>query len=87
MSEKANATVFFEKDVKPLFRPNDIKCMKRHGVQLDDYDYMSDAGDNHAHAQNVYDQLTSQSMPPGGPFWSDDQLKLFANWMKGGFQK
>jgi hypothetical protein len=25
-------------------------------------------------------------MPPGGPFWTADQLALFAQWQKDGYQ-
>ena len=35
--------VSFSKDIKPLFREVDIDHMKVHGVNLDDYQYMSDA--------------------------------------------
>jgi hypothetical protein len=81
------APVSFAKDIKPLFRAVDIQHMKPHGVFLDDYAYMSDATDNHGNAQGVYDQLSSQSMPPGGPFWTTAQLTLFSNWMQGGYQR
>jgi hypothetical protein len=82
----AQATVSFAKDIKPLFRAVDIQHMKPFGVLLDDYTYMSNATENHANAQAVYDQLSSQSMPPGGPFWTTVQLALFTNWMEGGYQ-
>jgi len=84
MSDKSS--VSFAKDIKPLFRPIDIQHMKPFEVLLDDFNYMADATDSHAHAQSVYTQLSSQSMPPGGPFWSTDQLATFKDWMNGGFQ-
>lgn len=86
MSDKNDAVVSFAKNIKPLFRAIDIQHMKPLGVLLDSYDYMSDSSDNHAKARNVYSQLSSQSMPPGGPFWTASQLALFTGWMKGGFQ-
>jgi hypothetical protein len=86
MQDKSQGAVSFAEDIKPLFRTIDIQHMKRFGVLLDDYVYMSDATDNHANAQGVYDQLSSQSMPPGGPFWTTAQLALFATWMKGSYQ-
>jgi hypothetical protein len=86
MPDKSQVTVSFAKDIKPLFRPIDIQHMNSFGVLLDDYAYMSDATGNHAHAQGVYDTLASQSMPPGGPFWTAAQLTLFTDWMKGGCQ-
>jgi len=76
----------FAVNIKPLFRAIDIQHMKPHQVPLDSYAYMSDATDNHANAQGVFDQLSSQSMPPGGPFWTTAQLALFTSWMDGGYQ-
>jgi hypothetical protein len=26
------------------------------------------------------------TMPPGGPYWTPDQLALFAQWQKDGYQ-
>ena len=54
--------------------------MKVHGIHLDDYPYMSDAANNYAHAQAVEKTLVNQSMPPGGPYWTKEQLSLFAKW-------
>ena len=75
----------FEKDILPLFRADDINHMKRYGVMLDDYKYMSDPADNHKNAQAVEDTLRDQSMPPGGPYWSEEQLALYANWRGEGY--
>jgi hypothetical protein len=86
MPDKSQATVSFAKDIKPLFRTIDIQHMKPLGVLLDDYAYMSDATNDHANAQGVYDQISSQLMPPGGPFWTTAQLALFTNWVTGGYQ-
>jgi hypothetical protein len=60
--------------------------MREMGYSLDDYTFMSDPADNHANATSVYDSLKSKRMPPGGPYWSDDQLKLFSGWMAGGYK-
>ena len=73
----------FKSDILPLFRAIDIEHMQAMGVLLDDYDYMSQA----ENAQQVYDFLTGDQepkMPPDGPYWSDEQLKLFARWMQEG---
>jgi hypothetical protein len=78
--------VSFSKDIAPLFRKVDIDHMKVHGVILDDYQYMSDATDNHAHAQAVEKTLIDQSMPPAGPFWIKEQLDLYAQWKSEGYQ-
>jgi hypothetical protein len=79
--------VSFARDIKPLFRAVDIEHMKVHGVELDDYTFMS----NPDNADKVLETLSPQeddppSMPPGGPYWTEDQLALFAQWQKDGYQ-
>jgi hypothetical protein len=70
--------VSFARDIRPLFRAVDILHMKAHGIELDDYTFMSDP-DN---ADKVLRTLTNEgnppAMPPGGPYWTADQLALFA---------
>lgn len=78
--------VSFENDIKPLFREIDVEHMKRYGVVLDDYAYMSDGAGDHANAKAVLNTLTKKTMPPDGPFWPQGQLDLFAKWMSGGYQ-
>lgn len=83
--------VSFAMDIKPLFRLIDIAHMKPHGVKLDDYQYMSDPTNNYQNAQRVQDALAPQEvnppeMPPGGPYWSQDQLALFGKWRTDGYQ-
>jgi hypothetical protein len=83
--------VSFAADIRPLFRPIDIAHMKRAGVNLDDYDYMSDPANNYQHAQAVQDSLSPQNghppaMPPGGPNWTPEQLTLFAKWRSDGYR-
>jgi hypothetical protein len=54
-------------------------------VNLDDYTFMSDP----ENAQSVFEYLNGTQqpqMPPGGPFWSEEQLALFARWMEQGRQ-
>jgi len=77
--------VSFEKDIRPLFRPMDVEHMNTYKIFLDNYTYMSNPANNHANAQSVEDTLTSQSMPPGGPYWSDEQLVLFKKWRSDGY--
>lgn len=79
-------SVSFAKDIAPLFRPVDISHMKPMRVLLDNYKYMSDATNDHANAKAVLNILTSKRMPPGGPFWTQDKLDLFAKWMADGYQ-
>jgi hypothetical protein len=79
--------VSFAADIKPLFRVIDISHMKRFGVQLDDYSYMS----NPDNATAVLAALSPHNgepptMPPGGPYWTAEQLALFAQWRKDGYQ-
>jgi hypothetical protein len=78
--------VSFSKDVKPMFREVDIDHMKVHGVDLDDYKYMSDPKDDYANAQAVQDTLVDKTMPPGGPFWTAEQLALYDQWRVDGYQ-
>ena len=75
----------FERDILPLFRAVDIDHMAPMGVMLDDFAWMSDA----ENAAKVHQFLTGEltpRMPPGGPFWSDEQLGTFSAWMEGGRQ-
>jgi hypothetical protein len=84
-----NAKVSFGKDILPLFRSIDVQHMKPSGVLLDNYSYMSDSANDHAHAKAVYDYLTGAKqprMPPNGPYWSQGQLDLFSRWMSEGYQ-
>ena len=82
---KNAAGVSFARDIRPLFRPVDIEHMKPMGVMLDDFTYMSESNN----AQSVYDSLTGDTqprMPIGGPYWPQDKLDLFQQWMNDGYQ-
>jgi hypothetical protein len=79
--------VSFARDIRPLFRDVDISHMKVHGIKLDDYTFMSKP-DN---ADKVLGTLSPHeddppSMPPGGPYWTAEQLALFAQWQKDEYQ-
>jgi hypothetical protein len=79
--------VSFAADIKPLFRAIDISHMKRFGVALDDYTFIS----NPINADKVLATLSHHngeppSMPPGGPYWTADQIALFVRWQKEGYQ-
>jgi len=79
--------VSFVRDIKPLFRAIDISHMKRYKINLADYTFMSMPD----HANKVLRALSPHeddppSMPPGGPYWTADQLALFAQWQKDGYQ-
>ena len=79
--------VSFSSDIKPMFRVIDIAHMKSYGVKLDDYTYMS----NPENADPVLAALSPHdgeppTMPPGGPYWTETQLALFAQWQKDGYK-
>jgi hypothetical protein len=79
--------VSFARDIRPLFRDVDISHMESFDIMLDDYEFMS----NPDHANKVLAVLSPQggdepSMPPGGPYWTADQLALFAQWQQDGYQ-
>ena len=81
--ETTDKSVSFERDIKPLFREIDLDHMTPMGVPLDDYSYMSDP----SNAQAVYEYLTGDQeprMPIGGPYWSQEQLELYARWLEAG---
>ena len=69
----------FAKDIRPLFREGDVKCMSRAGVKLDDPAWMRVA----ANAQAVYDAVSNGSMPPDAP-WPEERVKTFKAWMDEG---
>ena len=80
-------TVSFSSNIQPLFRPVDIAHMKAYGVELDNYDYMS----NPDNANQVLATVSPQNgqpptMPPGGPYWTPEQLALFTRWQEGGYE-
>jgi len=78
--------VSFARDIRPLCRAVDVSHMAQHGIKLDDYTFMS----NPDNANKVLRVLSPHdghppSMPPGGPYWTEDQLALFAQWQKEGY--
>ena len=82
-----DAGVSFARDIRPLFRAMDIAHMKPSGHLLDDYAWMANAANDHGNARAVYESVKGNppSMPPGGPYWSAEQLEMFARWMSGGY--
>ena len=85
------ALVSFAADIKPLFRPVDVAHMNVHGIRLDDYKYMSDPANNHGNAEAVQQTVSHlggqpPSMPPGGPYWTEEQVALFAKWRTDGYK-
>lgn len=79
--------ISFAADIQPLFRAVDISHMKRFGVKLDDYAYMSNPDNANSVLANVSPHDGQPpSMPPGGPYWTEAQLALFAQWQNDGYQ-
>jgi hypothetical protein len=70
----------FATDICPLFRHEDIECMKPSGVDLDDPAWMCVP----ANAQSVYREVSGGTMPPDEA-WPADRVSLFKRWMDAGF--
>lgn len=70
----------FGADIRPLFRPGDIDCMKDFGFDL------SQLADVRMHAANIYERLADKSMPEGGP-WSDADIAKFKQWTDEGMDE
>ena len=85
MQDKGGSTISFERDIRPMFTDDDIDHMEGMGVLLGDHAWMSEP----QNAKRVYDFLTGDEqprMPPGGPYWSDEQLAKLSGWIKGGYK-
>jgi len=79
--------VSFAADIKPLFRAIDVSHMKRFDIELDDYSFMSNPNNADKVLATVSQHDGEQpSMPPGGPYWTADQIALFVKWQKEGYQ-
>ena len=80
-SGSTDATVSFEKDIKPMFRDSDRACMINipmpDGVTLD----LHDRASVQHHAMLILLEVTVGKMPMGGPEWNRQQIKTFALWI------
>jgi hypothetical protein len=68
--------VSFARDIRPLFRDDDVEAMR----------YAFDLGrheDVRANAHGIYERLADGTMPCDGA-WSADQIALFRRWMDEG---
>lgn len=79
----------FATDIMPLFRAEDVACMRPMGVRLNNPDWMTDPGGDEVHqdyanARRVFAVLQKGTMPPDQP-WSSAQLALYQDWMANGF--
>ncbi|MEI9978167.1 MAG: hypothetical protein WDN23_04070 [Edaphobacter sp.] len=70
----------FATDIRPLFREEDVECMKPMGIDLDDFAWMRVP----ANAQSVYSAVSVGSMPPDEP-WDAERISLFKRWMDTGY--
>jgi hypothetical protein len=76
-------SISFARDIRPLFRPADIECMKSVPPAAGPFD-LSRYEDVKARADRIYAMLIATGefrMPFGGPYWSDENLKLFKEWL------
>jgi hypothetical protein len=69
----------FATDIRPLFREEDIDCMKAMGIDLDDPAWMCVP----ANAQGVYREVSAGTMPPDEA-WPSERVSLFKEWMDAG---
>jgi hypothetical protein len=74
----ADAAVSFERDIKPLFRPEDQESMAW-AFDLSSYDEVKE------HATAILDRLREGSMPCDGE-WSDDHVQRFERWIETGLR-
>jgi hypothetical protein len=75
----------FERDIKPLFLPQDVQCMRARNVFLGDYEFMKVP----QNARMVLARLSGEQtprMPEGGPYWGRRQLRLFRTWIRQGLK-
>lgn len=72
----ADGAVSFERDIKPLFRPDDKESMAW-AFDLSSYDDVKE------HAAAILDRVREGSMPCDGE-WSDEQVQRFERWIQAG---
>lgn len=71
----------FSKDIRPLFTDLDVEHMKAAGIDLSSRDDVA------AHAEAIYDTVSSGSMPPkvsGEPRWTVEMCARFKRWQTQG---
>ena len=67
------ATVSYERDIRPLFRPRDIGAMRR-------FFDLSSYSDVRANSDKILERLEGGSMPCDGA-WPKEQVELFRSWV------
>ena len=79
--------VSFSADIKPLFRAIDISHMKPIRRRTRQLQLHVESGQRKQSARDSSPHDGEPpTMPPGGPYWTADQLALFAQWQSGGYQ-
>ena len=66
----------FERDIRPLFRPDDVDAMS-FAFDLASYE------DVRANADEIYERLADGSMPCDSR-WPVEQVQRFREWIDGG---
>lgn len=67
----------FAKDIRPLFREDDVNTMNRYGLDLSSYEQVKN------NASKIYETVADGSMPCDEP-WPKDRVALFKRWMDEG---
>ena len=67
----------FAKDIRPLFREDDVNTMKRFGLDLSSYEQVR------TNASKIYERVEDGSMPCDGS-WPKDRVALFKRWIDEG---
>lgn len=74
------ASISYAADIRPLFRPSDVRDMIRfRKFDLSNYDDVS------ARAEVILERLIEGDMPCDAP-WPQSQIDLFAKWISDGKQ-
>lgn len=66
----------FERDIRPLFRPQDIEEMSW-AFDLSSYEDVSE------HAEEIEERLANGTMPCDGP-WPEENVERFRQWIAAG---
>jgi hypothetical protein len=66
----------FESDIRPLFRPDDVRAMS-FAFDLSSYE------DVHVNAEEIYARLADGSMPCDGG-WPTEDVQRFRAWIDSG---
>lgn len=66
----------FERDIRPLFRPEDVDAMSW-ALDLGSYESVRD------HAEEIHERVADGSMPCDDP-WPDERVEVFRSWIDAG---